>query len=105
MLSLATSEPHPDIQKTLNIICDGGPKAAAWLKDKLEGMKFAFPAIYQPASLIPLAFWKASPFRLRDIGHNTPTTTNGNEQSHCNAYCEGIHLTLLAGLMKGMKYD
>ncbi|KAG1887408.1 uncharacterized protein F5891DRAFT_967475 [Suillus fuscotomentosus] len=94
MLSLATSEPHPDIQKTLDIIRNGGPKAAAWLKDKLEGTKFAFPAIYQPASLIPLAFWKAS-----------PATTNGNEQSHRNAYREGIHLTLLAGLMKGMRYD
>ncbi|KAG2127173.1 uncharacterized protein EDB93DRAFT_1270945, partial [Suillus bovinus] len=94
MLSLATSEPHPDIQKTLDIIRDGGPKAAAWLKDKLEGTKFAFPAIYQPASLIPLAFWKAS-----------PATTNGNEQSHRNAYREGIHLTLLAGIMKGMRYD
>ncbi|KAG2346777.1 hypothetical protein BDR05DRAFT_997176 [Suillus weaverae] len=94
MLSLATSEPHPDIQKTLDIIHDGGPKAAAWLKDKLEGTKFAFPAIYQPARLIPLAFWKAS-----------PATTNGNEQSHRNAYREGIHLTLLAGLMKGMRYD
>lgn len=110
MLSLATSEPHPDIEKTLDIIRDGGPKAAgelssikhfvkidtspAWLKDKLEGTKFAFPAIYQPASLIPLAFWKAS-----------PATTNGNEQSHRNAYREGIHLTLLAGLMKGMRYD
>ncbi|KAG2045256.1 hypothetical protein BDR03DRAFT_930234 [Suillus americanus] len=110
MLSLATSEPHPDIQKTLDIIRNGGPKAAgelssikhfvkidtspAWLKDKLEGMKFTFPAIYQPASLIPLAFWKA-----------LPATTNGNEQSHHNAYRKGIHLTLLAGLMKGMRYD
>ncbi|KAG1827390.1 uncharacterized protein BJ212DRAFT_1227355, partial [Suillus subaureus] len=65
-----------------------------WLKYKLEGTRFAFLAIYQPASLIPLAFWKA-----------LPATTNSNEQSHHNVYCKGIHLTLLAGLMKGMRYN
>ncbi|KAG2137941.1 hypothetical protein DEU56DRAFT_736613 [Suillus clintonianus] len=94
MLSLATSEEHPDIQRTLSIIRRGGPKAAAWLKDKLEGTKFALPALYQPMSLIPLTTWKAS-----------PSTTNGNEQAHRNAYREGVHLTLLAGIMKGMKFD
>lgn len=111
MLSLSTCEEHPDIQRTLNTIRRGGPKAAgnypqshkylfsltpllAWLKDKLEGTKFALPALYQPMSLIPLALWKAS-----------PSTTNGNEQAHRNAYREGIHLTLLAGIMKGMKFD
>ncbi|KIK33428.1 hypothetical protein CY34DRAFT_49613, partial [Suillus luteus UH-Slu-Lm8-n1] len=94
MLSLATCEEHPDIQRTLNTIRRGGPKAAAWLKDKLEGTKFALPALYQPMSLIPLALWKAS-----------PSTTNGNEQAHRNAYREGVHLTLLAGIMKGMKFD
>ncbi|KAG2132229.1 hypothetical protein BD769DRAFT_1309396, partial [Suillus cothurnatus] len=65
-----------------------------WLKDKLDGMKFALPALYQPMSLIPLTIWKAS-----------PSTTNGNEQAHHNAYHEGVHLTLLAGIMKGMKFD
>ncbi|KAF8833796.1 hypothetical protein BDN67DRAFT_998876 [Paxillus ammoniavirescens] len=62
--------------------------------DKIEGTKFALPALYQPESFIPLAIWKAS-----------PSTTNGNEQAHRNAYREGINLTLLAGIMKGMKYD
>ncbi|KAG2088548.1 uncharacterized protein F5147DRAFT_780942 [Suillus discolor] len=94
MLSLATCEEHPDIQRTLNTIRRGGPKAAAWLKDKLEGTKFALPALYQPMRLIPLASWKAS-----------PSMTNGNEQAHRNAYREGVHLTLLAGIMKGMKFD
>ncbi|KAG2110340.1 uncharacterized protein F5147DRAFT_772592 [Suillus discolor] len=94
MLSLATCEEHPDIQRTFNTIRRGGPKAAAWLKDKLEGTKFALPALYQPMSLIPLALWKAS-----------PSTTNGKEQAHHNAYREGVHLTLLAGIMKGMKFD
>ena len=58
------------------------------------GTKFALPALYQPKSLIPLAIWKAS-----------PSTTNGNEQAHRNIYREGINLTLLAGIMKGMVYD
>ncbi|KAG1852721.1 hypothetical protein F4604DRAFT_1933597 [Suillus subluteus] len=94
MLSLAMCEEHPDIQRTFNTIRCGGPKAAAWLKDKLEGTKFALPALYQPMSLIPLALWKAS-----------PSMTNGNEQAHRNAYREGVHLTQLAGIMKGMKFD
>ncbi|KAG2121525.1 hypothetical protein BD769DRAFT_1390092 [Suillus cothurnatus] len=94
MLSLAMCEEHSDIQRTLNTICHSGPKAAAWLKDKLNGTKFALPALYQPMSLIPLAIWKAS-----------LSTTNGNEQAHHNAYHEGVHLTLLAGIMKGMKFD
>ena len=41
-----------------------------------------------------MAIWKAS-----------PSTTNGNEQAHWNIYHEGINLTLLAGIMKGMVYD
>jgi len=64
------------------------------LADKIEGTKFALPTLYQPKSLIPLAIWKAS-----------PSTTNGNEQAHQNIYREGINLTLLAGIMKGMVYD
>ena len=66
----------------------------AWLKDKLDSTPFALPGLYQPASLIPLSIWKAC-----------PSMTNGNEQAHQNAYQEGINLTLLAGIMKGMKYD
>ncbi|KAF9232988.1 hypothetical protein BU15DRAFT_66970 [Melanogaster broomeanus] len=94
MMSLATSEQHPDIQATLNCIRNGGPKAAAWLKDKIDSTKFALPALYQPESLIPSIIWKAC-----------PSTTNGNEQAHRNAYRDGVNLTLLAGIMKGMKYD
>ncbi|KAG1825587.1 uncharacterized protein BJ212DRAFT_1255897, partial [Suillus subaureus] len=83
-----------DLNATLNIIWNGGSKASAWLRDKLDSMKFALPAIYQPSSLIPLHLWRAS-----------PAMTNGNEQAHCNAYHEGVHLTLLASLMKGMRFD
>ena len=52
------------------------------------------PALYQPCSLIPLCIWKAS-----------PSTTNGNEQAHCNINRDGIGLTLLAGVMRGQQYD
>jgi hypothetical protein len=63
-------------------------------RDKLNSTKFALPAIYRPSSLILLHLWRAS-----------PATTNGNEQAHHNAYHEGVHLTLLADLMKGMRFD
>jgi hypothetical protein len=64
------------------------------LKDKITGTKFALPALYQPMSLIPLEIWKAS-----------PSSTNGNEQSHRNVNRDGVNLTLLAGIMRGMQYD
>ncbi|KAJ7817391.1 hypothetical protein B0H14DRAFT_2374051 [Mycena olivaceomarginata] len=94
MLSLASSEFHPDLDGALKIIENGGPKAKAWLKDKITGTKFALPALYQPMSLIPLEIWKAS-----------PSSTNGNEQSHRNVNRDGVNLTLLAGIMRGMQYD
>ena len=56
--------------------------------------RYAFPGIYWPASKVPLEVWKAS-----------PATTNGNEQAHRNVNRDGIGLTLLAGVMRGMYYD
>ncbi|KAF8584867.1 hypothetical protein K439DRAFT_1250653, partial [Ramaria rubella] len=47
-----------------------------------------------PASKIPLDVWKAS-----------PSTSNGNDQSHCNVNHDGMKLTMLAGIMRGMQYD
>lgn len=66
----------------------------AWLKDKLETNKFALPALYQPASLIPLAIWKG-----------TTLSTNSAEQQHRNIYRDGVNLTMLAGIIRGMQYD
>jgi len=112
MLSIASAEPHPDLPGALKKIKKGGNKAAgmktvcsickryllrnvtAWLKDKIEGTKFALPALYQPSSLIPLEIWKAS-----------PSTTNGNEQAHRNVNRDGVGLTLLGGIMRGFHYD
>ncbi|TFK44080.1 hypothetical protein BDQ12DRAFT_594008, partial [Crucibulum laeve] len=93
MLSLAVSKPHQNLEGAYALINKGGPKARAWLKDKLDG-KFIIPAIYQPASLIPLHIWQAS-----------PSTTNGNEQSHRSVNCDGVNLTMQGGIMRGMQYD
>lgn len=111
MLSLASSEPHPDLDGTFTLIRRGGRKASgmlhlpkyvdsktkcytAWLKDKLEGTKFALPALYHPASLIPLDIWKGMTM-----------STNSGEQQHRNVYRDGVNLTMLAGIIRGMQYD
>jgi len=65
----------------------------AWLNDKIKN-KFVIPAIYQPLSLIPIEVWKAG-----------PQTTNGNEQAHRNINRDGVNLTLLGGIMRGLQYD
>ncbi|KAJ7256624.1 hypothetical protein C8J57DRAFT_982448, partial [Mycena rebaudengoi] len=94
MLSLSSSQIHPDMPAAFQIIENGGRKAKAWLKDKQSGSKFALPALYQPLSLIPLDIWKSA-----------PSTTNGNEQSHRNINRDGVNLTVLGGIMRGMQYD
>ncbi|KAF5382081.1 hypothetical protein D9615_004312 [Tricholomella constricta] len=94
MLSLASSQPHACLEETLRFIEAGGQKAKAWLNDKRTGSKFVLPAVYQPMSLIPIQFWKAS-----------ASTSNGNEQAHRNINRDGINLTMLAGIMRGMQYD
>lgn len=68
--------------------------AVDWLDDKLVKSKFALPGVYWAASKIPLEIWKAA-----------PSTTNGNEQAHRNINRDGINLTLLAGVMRGLQYD
>ncbi|KAJ7292092.1 hypothetical protein C8J57DRAFT_1212498 [Mycena rebaudengoi] len=94
MLSLSSSQVHPNIDDAFRTIVNGGHKAKAWLKDKRVGSKFALPALYQPASLIPLEIWKSA-----------PSTTNGNEQAHRNINRDGVNLTVLGGIMRGMQYD
>ncbi|KAJ7648009.1 hypothetical protein FB45DRAFT_1102588 [Roridomyces roridus] len=94
MLSLSSSQSHPDFEGALRTIENGGPKAKACLKDKISGNKCALPALYQPASLIPLEIWKSA-----------PSTTNGNEQAHRNINRDGVNLTMLGAIMRGMQYD
>jgi hypothetical protein len=69
-------------------------KTQAWLKDKVETNKFALPALYHPASLIPEDIWCAC-----------PATTNGNEQAHHNVNHDSVNLTLLGGIMRGRAFD
>jgi hypothetical protein len=65
-----------------------------WRLGHLSDARFVIPAIYHPASLIPLNHWLAS-----------PSSTNGNEQPHQNINRDGIDLTLLEGIMRRMHYD
>jgi hypothetical protein len=44
--------------------------------------------------MIPLEIWKAA-----------PATSNGNEQAHRSINRDGVKLSLVAGLMRGMEYD
>ncbi|KAF8582115.1 hypothetical protein K439DRAFT_1511977 [Ramaria rubella] len=88
------AEPLPDFKGTLQLIRQGGKKAADWLKNKESAYGFAIAALYQPASKIPIEVWKAS-----------PSTSNGNEQAHRSINRDGVKLTMLAGIMRGMQYD
>ncbi|KAF8582842.1 hypothetical protein K439DRAFT_1350218 [Ramaria rubella] len=94
MMSLASAEPLPNFEATLQQIREGGKKAADWLKNKQSAGGFALAALYQPASKIPIKVWKAS-----------PSTSNGNEQAHRSINRDGVKLTMLAGIMRGMQYD
>ncbi|KAF7333761.1 hypothetical protein MVEN_02332800 [Mycena venus] len=89
ILSLSSSQVHPDLDGAFRIVENGGRRAKAWLKDKQVGSKFALPALYQPASLIPLEIWKSA-----------PSTMNGNEQAHRNINRDGVNLTMLGAIMR-----
>ncbi|KAF8589726.1 hypothetical protein K439DRAFT_1331859, partial [Ramaria rubella] len=94
MMSIASAEPLPNFEATLELIRQGGKKAADWLKNKESACGFAIAALYQPASKIPIEIWKAS-----------PSTSNSNEQAHRNINRDGIKLMMLAGIMWGMQYN
>ncbi|KAF8573655.1 hypothetical protein K439DRAFT_1374742 [Ramaria rubella] len=83
-----------NFEATLQQIRQGGKKAADWLKNKVSACGFALAALYQPASQIPIDIWKVS-----------PSTSNGNEQAHRSINRDGVKLTMLAGIMRGMQYD
>jgi len=63
------------------------------LKDK-KSSPFVIPAIYRPASKIPLEVWQAAPW-----------TTNGNEQAHRSINRDGIGLSVVAAGNFGLQYD
>ncbi|KAF8587795.1 hypothetical protein K439DRAFT_1630415 [Ramaria rubella] len=94
MHSLSLSFPILDLEQTKELIQRGGSKSAAWMNDKEISSPFVIPAIYQPASKVPLEIWQS-----------VPSTSNGNEQAHRNINRDGTGLTLLAAIMRGLQYD
>ncbi|GJJ12557.1 hypothetical protein Clacol_006800 [Clathrus columnatus] len=90
MMSLYSAHLLLNLQETLTLIRSGGKKAI----DKEAFGNFAFAAIYQPMSKIPLEIWKAA-----------PPTSNGNEQAHRNINRDGMKLTMLARIMRGLQFD
>jgi hypothetical protein len=40
-----------------------------------------------------------------EIWKAAPSTSNGNEQAHRSIISDGVKLSLVAGLMRGMEYD
>ncbi|KAJ7240292.1 hypothetical protein C8J57DRAFT_1085939 [Mycena rebaudengoi] len=93
-VSLSSSEPHPNLDGAFRVIENGGAKAKGKFPDKQVGTKFALPALYQPLSLILQEIWKAA-----------PATTNGHEQAHRNVNYDGEDLTMLGGIIRGMRHD
>ncbi|KAJ7913928.1 hypothetical protein B0H13DRAFT_1612047 [Mycena leptocephala] len=85
---------HPDWQGTINqILRDGGKAALDWVRDK-ENCKFAFSGICWECSFIPLPVWEAG-----------DPHTNLIETVHRDVNREGVHCTLLGGLLRGQEYD
>ncbi|KAJ7827331.1 hypothetical protein B0H14DRAFT_3144637 [Mycena olivaceomarginata] len=93
MRSLACIE-HPSWDATIaQIIADGGKAGADWVRDKVTS-KFAFPGICWEKSFIPFPVWQ--------VGE---PNTNLAEAVHSDVNCEGVHCTLLGGLLRGQDYD
>ncbi|KAJ7841661.1 hypothetical protein B0H13DRAFT_1649125, partial [Mycena leptocephala] len=93
MRSLACIK-HPDWQGTIALILrDGGKAAADWVRDK-ESCQFAFSSICWERSFIPLPVWEAG-----------DPHTNLIETVHRDVNREGVHCTLLGGLLRGQDYD
>ncbi|KAJ7736328.1 hypothetical protein B0H14DRAFT_3516594 [Mycena olivaceomarginata] len=93
MRSLACIE-HPSWDATIaQIIADGGKAGADWVRDKVTS-KFAFPGICWEKSFIPFPVWQAG-----------EPNTNLAEAVHSDVNREGVHCTLLGGLLRGQDYD
>lgn len=64
-----------------------------WIRDK-ETSKFAFAALCQEKSFIPLAVWKAG-----------EAHSNLIETVHRDVNREGVHCTIVGGLLRGQAFD
>ncbi|KAJ6529593.1 hypothetical protein B0H19DRAFT_1214481 [Mycena capillaripes] len=85
---------HPDWDGTIaKISADRGKPSTDWVHDK-ETCNFAFASICWENSFIPLAVWNAG-----------ESNTNLVEIAHSDVNREGVHCTLLGGLLRGQDYD
>ncbi|SJL06250.1 uncharacterized protein ARMOST_09586 [Armillaria ostoyae] len=85
---------HPDWDGTLaRIAQEGGTAGRDWIDDKIRS-KFAFQAICQAQSHIPLDVWRAG-----------DTSTNLSEGLHADVNREGIQCSLIGALRRGQHYD
>ncbi|KAF8176638.1 hypothetical protein K438DRAFT_71132 [Mycena galopus ATCC 62051] len=71
----------------------GGKPAIDWVNDKITA-QFPFPAICWEKSLIPLPIWQAG-----------ERHSNLIETVHRDVNREGVHCTLLGGVIKGQRFD
>ncbi|KAJ7679320.1 hypothetical protein DFH06DRAFT_1316251 [Mycena polygramma] len=93
MCSLAC-EIHPNWENTLEQIRrEGGRAGLDWVRDK-ESSQFAFAGICWQRSFIPIDVWRAG-----------DAHTNLIETVHRDVNREGVHCTLLGGLLRGQDYD
>ncbi|KAJ7795857.1 hypothetical protein B0H14DRAFT_2391173 [Mycena olivaceomarginata] len=85
---------HSDWDGTIaQILASGGKAGTDWVRDK-ESCKFAFPGICWEKSFIPLAVWNAG-----------ESNTNLIETVHSDVNREGVHCTLVGGLLRSQEYD
>ncbi|KAJ6475966.1 hypothetical protein C8R47DRAFT_1052240 [Mycena vitilis] len=93
MRSLACVQ-HDNWDGTISkILSDGGKAAFDWVRDK-ESCQFAFPGICWERSFIPLDVWTAG-----------EPNTNLIETVHRDVNREGVHCTLVGGVLRGQDYD
>ncbi|KAE9385374.1 hypothetical protein BT96DRAFT_840775 [Gymnopus androsaceus JB14] len=84
---------HPSWDATVAQIESSGKAGRDWVADKTSS-KFAFEAMCQEKSFIPLDIWKAG-----------PATTNLVESAHWSVYLEGLQCSLTSAVEKGEHVD
>ncbi|KAF7327931.1 hypothetical protein MKEN_00373200 [Mycena kentingensis (nom. inval.)] len=85
---------HPDWDGAIEFIQRQGGKAGVdWVQDKVSS-KFAFSGLCQERSFIPLDIWNAG-----------EPNSNLVETVHRDVNREGVHCTLVGGLLRGQRFD
>ncbi|KAE9383495.1 hypothetical protein BT96DRAFT_843773, partial [Gymnopus androsaceus JB14] len=84
---------HPSWDATVAQIESSGKAGEDWIADKVSS-KFAFEAMCQEKSFVPLDIWKAG-----------PATTDLVESAHWSVYLEGLECSLTSAVEKGEHVD